>query len=106
MKWYRLAVEQDNAEAKWEFGSVMYNQGLGGVGADKPRTAELALKALAADSVSARDALIQTRASAFDGGLRRAIQQRLKSAGLYSGPIDGDFGPGTVSALERYAQVN
>jgi len=35
----------------------------------------------------------------------RQIQQRLKELGLYSGPIDGDFGGGTESAVKAFQRA-
>jgi Putative peptidoglycan binding domain len=32
------------------------------------------------------------------------VQQRLMESGLYGGPIDGDFGPGTRSAIAQWQQ--
>lgn len=43
----------------------------------------------------------------FSPRARRAIQQRLASYGYYTGGIDGIWGRGTASAVERYArQIN
>lgn len=37
---------------------------------------------------------------------RRAIQRSLARAGYYYGAVDGAFGPGTYSAVLRYAQAS
>lgn len=34
------------------------------------------------------------------------IQTRLQELGLYAGPIDGDFGGGTESAVKAFQQAN
>jgi uncharacterized protein len=33
---------------------------------------------------------------------RRALQRRLREAGLYVGPLDGEFGETTFSAIDAY----
>ncbi len=38
--------------------------------------------------------------------INKRIQQALKDAGVYTGPIDGAVGKGTMSAVERYQQEN
>ncbi len=38
---------------------------------------------------------------AFEPETRKALQRQLKAVGLYDGPIDGDFGPGTQASLRR-----
>lgn len=35
----------------------------------------------------------------------KRIQERLKTEGLYKGPIDGDFGGGTEAAVMNVLQV-
>jgi peptidoglycan hydrolase-like protein with peptidoglycan-binding domain len=35
--------------------------------------------------------------------VRQAVQRHLRDKGLYSGDIDGEFGPQTISALEAFA---
>ena len=37
---------------------------------------------------------------------RQHIQSRLGALGLYQGPIDGAFGPGTMAAIQDLAQKN
>ena len=38
--------------------------------------------------------------------INKRIQQALKDAGVYTGPIDGAVGKGTMSAVERYQKEN
>lgn len=44
-----------------------------------------------------------TNANAWDVQFRRELQRIMKSAGVYSGAIDGNFGPSTRAAIRRYA---
>ena len=39
-------------------------------------------------------------------GINKRIQQALKDAGTYSGPIDGNVGRGTMAAIEKYQRDN
>jgi len=38
--------------------------------------------------------------------INKRIQQALKDAGVYNGPVDGAVGKGTMSAVERYQEEN
>ncbi|MEH6455130.1 MAG: peptidoglycan-binding domain-containing protein [Cocleimonas sp.] len=38
--------------------------------------------------------------------INKRIQQALKDAGVYNGPVDGAVGKGTMSAVERYQEQN
>ena len=40
------------------------------------------------------------------GDINKRIQQALKDAGVYNGPIDGAFGKGSMKAIERFQQEN
>ncbi len=40
-----------------------------------------------------------------DRTLAMEVQRTLKRAGCYTGPIDGDWGPGSISAVERFNQI-
>ena len=51
-----------------------------------------------------RDRLIE-KPNTYEAGTRKEIQRRLKSAGHYSGAIDGAFGPGTARAINDYFGV-
>lgn len=57
----------------------------------------VALAAPALAEVSAR--YLPAAFEALDDSQRRAVQQELQTAGLYSGSIDGRYGPGTERAL-------
>ncbi len=38
--------------------------------------------------------------------INKRIQQALKDAGVYTGPVDGAIGKGTLSAVERFQKTN
>ncbi|MEE9309750.1 MAG: peptidoglycan-binding domain-containing protein [Cocleimonas sp.] len=40
------------------------------------------------------------------GDINKRIQQALKDAGVYTGPIDGAFGKGSMNAIERFQKEN
>jgi peptidoglycan hydrolase-like protein with peptidoglycan-binding domain len=40
------------------------------------------------------------------GDINKRIQQALKDAGVYTGPVDGAFGKGSMKAIERFQQEN
>ena len=62
------------------------------------------LDALAMSSTEARRELIDNRGQSLTRDVRREVQRALSEEGEYSGAIDGDFGPGTIGALESYAE--
>jgi TPR repeat protein len=44
-----------------------------------------------------------SNALAWSAGFRAELQRRLRDAGTYSGPSDGDFGPATTRAIADLA---
>lgn len=102
VKWFRLAAGQNDADANWALGG-MYIGGVGGLNKDLERAAYHFLRALALESTDARHELIEKQAAGLPAKLRQEIQKALRSEGIYSGAIDGAFGPGTKAALEEYA---
>jgi TPR repeat protein len=65
-------------------------------------TATLMLLTLAAESPTHREHLV-AHASKLPVSVRVAVQKRLKSAGVYRGNVDGNFGSTTKVALDAYA---
>ena len=101
-RWTRSAADLGHAEATWKV-SGMYAEGRCGLGRDAKLAGETLLKALSLQSSEARGELIDQRGRSLAPEVRREIQRALTAEGAYSGAIDGVFGAGTLSALERYA---
>ena len=95
MRWYRAAADLGDATAM-RFIAWLYQNGQG-VSRNPAQAADWYLQALAdgddwlldnTDEVT-RDIIVE-------------IQQRLRSAGYYTGGIDGAAGPGTLRAMQAY----
>lgn len=99
---YRQAIElaDDNA-ANWNLG-LMHISGAG-VNKSADRAAELFENAIRGGLKQGRTFLNKRNFGSPE--VRRAIQRRLKNAGVYGGAIDGDFGPGTQRAFDAIFDV-
>jgi uncharacterized protein len=70
-----------------------------GVAKDQKQAAEYLLKALhAGDDLAHKE--MATNAAGWGKEFRLELQRLMRDAGVYDGPIDGKFGPGTKRALE------
>ncbi len=99
-RWLSLAVEQGYVHAN-SFLAEIYEDGRGT--APRPeRAAALYWAALERGDATARDRLT-SQLGERNRDVIRLIQDRLREAGVYSGRIDGLPGPGTVAAVQRYA---
>jgi TIR domain/Sel1 repeat len=76
-----------------------YDSGLAGLSRDPVEAARLVYTAVSYD-VSLVDPLISNSAG-LSLEVRKRLQERLRDAGLYRGPIDGVFGDGVRVALEE-----
>ncbi len=101
-KWFRSASELGHAEATYRVGR-MQADGNCGFGRDATEAGRSLLKALGLQSTLARSELVDSRGTNLSREVRREVQRALSDQGDYTGAIDGVFGSGTVSALERYA---
>ena len=66
------------------------------------KTAELLINAVKNGRPELFDRLSQEVAN-FDGKMIASLQQHLAELGYYKGPIDGDFGAGSLRALSQLA---
>jgi TPR repeat protein len=101
-EWFRKAAEQDHPNANWALGGMYYTGG-GGLAKDMSEAARYLMRALKLGSEEATRELLEKRAGGFTSALRKEIQKILTGEGVYSGAIDGSFGPGTQAALQQYA---
>ncbi|WP_172982820.1 SEL1-like repeat protein [Roseovarius bejariae] len=93
---YRAASEAGHADGTANLG-VLVNNGQG-VRYDPARAATLLLDALERGSQKAYQELM-VEYSGLSPDTRKYVQRLLQTRGLYSGGIDGVFGPATVRAL-------
>lgn len=98
--WYFRAYQAGDAEAGFAL-ALAYTDGIGVV-PDPGRVAGFMLEAIRRGS---RDALAEMKGNAdsWDAGVREDVQELLRASGLYTGAIDGVFGPGTQRALDVLA---
>ena len=100
VRWYRKAAEKGDSNAMYGL-SYMYARGRG-VGRDKKAAAGYMIKALTRRSNVAYWQM-RKNANTFSPAFRRELQRLMRQEGVYSGPIDGKFGPGTKRAIEALA---
>jgi TPR repeat protein len=72
-----------------------------GVQRDSERAAELVMKALRSGHEFSYQQMMQNGAG-YTREFRMSLQRRLKDEGVYTGPIDGDFGQTTQAALTGF----
>ena len=99
-RWYQMAAGKGASPAMHNI-AAMYAQGKG-VPKDLDRAAEFAFKALRAGyNVTLEE--MTTNGKAWGKVFRINLQKRLKRAGYYKGPVNGNFGPATKRALRKLA---
>lgn len=99
-EWYRKGASHGQATAKNNLG-LLYDKG-NGVQQDSREAARLLLEAYRSGNAFAKQNL-EKNSSALHAETRREIQRLLKQEGVYTGAIDGDFGPRTIRAIEKSA---
>jgi uncharacterized caspase-like protein len=100
-KWYREAARSGSAEAKYRLG-LLYYRGEG-VGQSFTEAAVQILDAVKAKHTAAVDALT-TATTLDDPEFLKAVQERLKTLGYYRSTVDGEWGPGSRSAIAALSQ--
>ncbi|MGE3626463.1 MAG: peptidoglycan-binding protein, partial [Hyphomicrobiales bacterium] len=78
--------------------ALMYEEGQG-VAKDPQTAATYMLRALKAGEEDSYKEM-RTNANAWSVNFRRELQRLMQQEGVYSGAIDGQFGPGTIQAVE------
>jgi len=99
VSWYRRAVAEGNAAGMHNL-AVMADAGRG-MGRDPDFAASLILQALEARYDFTYRQMTQA-ARNWSRDFRKALQRRLRDAGVYAGTLDGEFGDTTVSAIDAY----
>jgi len=93
--WYRKAADLGNALAMQNIGNAYaYGNGVQSDALEAARWLEMALRH------GAESTRTHLRNGKWGKDPARALQQRLKDQGLYDGPIDGTFGPGSMAAVD------
>jgi TPR repeat protein len=96
---YRIAADKGDDAAMRHLGQ-MYEEGRGGLTRNPHEAARWYVASLTArDTVTLND--FKTKSSSFGQDVRRAIVERLKSEGHYSGPVTSTFTPAVIAAMER-----
>ena len=93
---FRRGAEQRNAPAMFNYASLIDDGFVPGKTSEDAAT--FFYQALRAGNPEVLTALTQYHHT-LQPRTRQALQSRLKNKGLYAGPIDGDFGPGTQRSL-------
>ena len=101
LRWLRKAADLGNPSGILNLG-LYYDSGLAGLPKDPVEAARLVYTAVSYD-VSLVDPLVSNSAG-LTLELRKRLQERLRDAGLYRGPIDGRFGEGVRAALEELSK--
>ena len=97
VRWFREASDRGLPDAIYSL-ARSYDKGEG-VEKDPAAAAILMLRALESGHALSIQQMT-TNANAWSQRFRRELQQLLKYEGVYSGAIDGSFGPGTRRAIE------
>jgi TPR repeat protein len=95
---YQRAAEAGHTTALVRL-SLQQDRGLGGFKPDPAAASRLMMKALEARDEEARVQMTTFGASWFSEAFRREMQQRLKEAGVYDGPIDGKWDAPSLRAI-------
>jgi hypothetical protein len=101
---YRKAADLGNPMAIHNLGA-MYERGKGVERRDPERAADLVLRALGLRNSFSYQQMTKY-SSRWSLEFRRALQTRLRDAGHYKGPIDGQINASTVVAINAYINRN
>ncbi|OJF97351.1 caspase family protein [Pararhizobium antarcticum] len=99
--WYEMAANSGSAYAMGNL-SRLYDYGLG-TKSDAREAARWAAASIEGGD-PAKFQEMKSSPNNFTPEFRKALQALLKDRGLYSGPLDGDFGASTLNAIDRLAK--
>lgn len=97
---YRRAAQMGHPSGMQNLG-VMLDNGRGVPQKDPEQAADFILRAISLRNEFSYKQLTNNH-GAYTREFRLAVQRKLQAAGLYSGPIDGDFGQSTQAAVTAY----
>lgn len=100
VEYYRRAANLGHPSGMQNF-AVMLDNGRGVPQRDPEQAADLILRSVALHNEFSYKQLTSNHA-AYTREFRLAVQRKLQAAGLYTGPIDGDFGQSTQAAVTAY----
>jgi TPR repeat protein len=100
LRLFRQAADKGNSTAMYALG-LAYAQGRG-VATDEGEAARWVFAAIEkGDSFAIKE--MTSNALEWTIRFRAELQKRLRDAGVYSGPTEGDFGPATADAIAALA---
>ena len=99
--WYEMAANAGSAYAMGNL-SRLYDFGLGTPADPKEAVRWAAASVEGGDPAKLQE--LKTSPDNFTPAFRKEIQALLRDRGLYSGPLDGDFGAATQNAMDRLAK--
>ena len=102
--YYEKAAAIGNVNAKASLMPFLM-AGVGGVKRDAGKAADYGLEALRGGSPVARGLLIDNWKTSLTQPLRKAVEQRLATAGLLKRSPDGSYGGDTLAALQAFVLV-
>jgi len=97
-KWYLNAAEKGNGNAMFNL-AALYDDGHGVTKSPK-LAVTWAMRSILTGTANAKLEMLNNSA-AWSKEFRRQFQAELKAADLYTGKVDGLFGPGTRQAIEK-----
>lgn len=100
VKWFSKAGATGNAGANYML--AIYHDNGNGVARDRAAAAGYMLKSLRGRSDTAIEEMTGN-VNMWSRQFRKTLQRLMKEDGVYSGPIDGKFGPGTKRAIRALA---
>jgi len=102
-KLFFRAADKGVIESYYDLARI-HDGGLG-VAKDPVAAADYLVKSLKAkDSFAVTE--LTSNANAWSASSRRELQSQMKAEGVYSGPVNGSFGPRTISAIKKLAAEN
>ncbi|OOG66888.1 hypothetical protein B0E45_23985 [Sinorhizobium sp. A49] len=99
--WYEMAANAGSAYAMGNL-SRLYDYGLGTKADAKEAVRWAAASVEGGDPAKLQE--LKSQPSNFTPAFRKEMQALLKDRGLYSGPVDGDFGAATLDAIDRLSR--
>ncbi|NRP18272.1 Secretory immunoglobulin A-binding protein EsiB [Ensifer adhaerens] len=99
--WYEMAANAGSAYAMGNL-SRLYDYGLGTKADAREAVRWAAASVEGGDPAKLQE--LKSQPSNFTPAFRKEMQALLKDRGLYSGPVDGDFGAATLDAIDRLSR--